>query len=146
MLFYQKSLQKTTQEVQQKWFPQQLQISSHLPPPLHGRVKKRKGSHNCSNNKNGKWNCDPSQKWTHRQVFESDMDASRSSQRIQIYQNIHKCICIKFYLSAMTSLLSSWFFTPFDVSEDSDWLMWFIAWRHGVTRFLCRRLGSVFPQ
>ena len=31
--------------------------------------EKRKSSHNCSNNKNGRWNCDPSQKWTHRQVL-----------------------------------------------------------------------------
>ena len=56
-------------------------------------------------------------------VFEYEMDARPSSETIQIYKNIHKCIRINFYLvSANTLLLSpSKFCTPFDVSEDSDW-------------------------
>jgi hypothetical protein len=106
--------------------------------------KGRVGSQNCSNNKNGEWKSNPSWKWPHRLVFEYDTDASRSSQRIQINENIHEWIRIKIYLSAMTLLLSSWFFTPFDVSEDSDWRKCFIAWRQGVTQFLCRRLRSIY--
>jgi hypothetical protein len=60
-------------------------------------------------------------KVTAPRVFEHEVDASPSTETIQIYENIHKCIRINFYLSAITLSLSSKFFTPFDVAEDSDW-------------------------
>ena len=132
--------------MKQCWFPPQSPATSTA---AWQRVIKKKGSKRKSSyftqlQQQQKWRKYAAQpKVTAPRVFEYEVDASPSSETIQIYENIHKCIRIKFYLSAITLSLSSKFFTPFDVSEDSDWHKCFILWRHDVTRFLCRRLGSL---
>ena len=96
-------------------------IHSDLPPPLlHGReiskerVKKKEFIlHTTVATTKMEKNMLSQPNVTALRVFEYEMDASPSSETIQIYENIHKCIRINFYLSALTLLLSSKFVTPF---------------------------------
>ena len=118
--FSQRAFKKATQHMEQCWFPPQSPATSTA---AWQRVIKKKGSKRKSSSftqlqQQQKWRKYAAQpKVTAPSVFEYEVDASPSSETIQIYENIHKCIRINFYLSAITLSLSSKFFTPFDVSR-----------------------------